>query len=201
MYVWLDILLDDLGHVCLTDFGLSRRIWTTPTSPTPSVVPPSTSHPKSSAGLGHNQAVDWWSLGHSAVRADSGYPSLLLHQRQRDVQQDPTWRALRFPPFLSDECKQVIIGLLNRDPHQATGGLVRGTWRISRRCRSSASMDFPALMKKRDRVARTSPTAIPLRRLGTSIPHSPMSRWWTQSLGGVCPDWQSLHSRRGRGWT
>ena len=140
-----DILLDDLGHVCLTDFGLSKDLDYSDKSHTFCGTPEYLA-PEIVAGLGHNQAVDWWSLGILLYELTVGIPpfySTNVNEMYNKIQHG----TLRFPPFLSDDCKQVIIGLLNRDPIKRLGASERDVEDI-KAMPFFASMDFPALMRK-----------------------------------------------------
>ena len=118
-----NILLDDLGHVCLTDFGLSKDLDYSDKSHTFCGTPEYLA-PEIVAGLGHNQAVDWWSLGILLYELTVGIPpfySTNVNEMYNKIQHG----VLRFPPFLSDDCKNVIIGLLNRDPSKRLGASER----------------------------------------------------------------------------
>ena len=118
-----NILLDDLGHVCLTDFGLSKDLEYSDKSHTFCGTPEYLA-PEIVAGLGHNQAVDWWSLGILLYELTVGIPpfySTNVNEMYNKIQHG----VLRFPPFLSDDCKNVIVGLLNRDPTKRLGASER----------------------------------------------------------------------------
>ena len=118
-----NILLDDLGHVCLTDFGLSKDLEYSDKSHTFCGTPEYLA-PEIVAGLGHNQAVDWWSLGILLYELTVGIPpfySTNVNEMYNKIQHG----VLRFPPFLSEECKAVIVGLLNRDPSKRLGASER----------------------------------------------------------------------------
>lgn len=131
-----NILLDEYGHVCLTDFGLSKDITLVDSSSNhrntvtnKSADPlqamtfcgtPEYLAPEIVCGTGHNKSVDWWSLGILLYELTVGIPpfySQNLNEMYHKIQHG----ILRFPPFLSDSCKSLIIGLLNRDPNKRLG--------------------------------------------------------------------------------
>eukprot|EP00325_Prymnesiales_sp_UTEX-LB-985_P021116 CAMPEP_0174720844 /NCGR_PEP_ID=MMETSP1094-20130205/34671_1 /TAXON_ID=156173 /ORGANISM="Chrysochromulina brevifilum, Strain UTEX LB 985" /LENGTH=157 /DNA_ID=CAMNT_0015921413 /DNA_START=72 /DNA_END=542 /DNA_ORIENTATION=+ len=57
-----NVLLDKLGHVCLTDFGLAKVNVSTPASATTFCGTPHYISPEMLRGHGHGKPVDWWAL-------------------------------------------------------------------------------------------------------------------------------------------
>jgi len=114
-----NILLDDNGHVCLTDFGLSKDVDAAGKAYTFCGTPEYLA-PEIVTGAGHDKAVDWWSLGILLYELTVGIPpfySKNVHEMYNKIQHG----VLRFPPFLSEHCKNLIIQLLNRDPKKRLG--------------------------------------------------------------------------------
>mmetsp|Transcript_1505 Transcript_1505/g.4712 ORF Transcript_1505/g.4712 Transcript_1505/m.4712 type:complete len:710 (-) Transcript_1505:31-2160(-) len=120
-----NILLDAEGHVRLTDFGLSRRVpkgrrRVHSFSGSNVYIAPEI---LSDQGDGHGYSVDWWGFG------------VLLHLLF--TQQAPFWRETNDelfaliregppPPldsfsFLSDDAKDLLAMLLQRDPQERLG--------------------------------------------------------------------------------
>jgi len=108
-----NILLDDNGHVCLTDFGLAKELEETEKTQTFCGTPEYLA-PEIIQGLGHDKAVDWWSLGILLYELTVGIPPF-YSQNVNEMYTKIQHGVLRFPPFLSDECKVMIVALLNRD--------------------------------------------------------------------------------------
>jgi serum/glucocorticoid-regulated kinase 2 len=114
-----NILLDPQGHVCLTDFGLAKEVakdeQTSSFCGTPEYLAP-----EIISGHGHDKAVDWWSLGILLYELTVGIPPF-YSQNINDMYNKIQHGVLRFPPFLSENCKALIVDLLNRDPNKRLG--------------------------------------------------------------------------------
>jgi serum/glucocorticoid-regulated kinase 2 len=114
-----NILLDENGHVCLTDFGLSKDVDPEDKAHTFCGTPEYLA-PEIVTGAGHDKAVDWWSLGILLYELTVGIPPF-YSQNVNEMYNKIQHGVLRFPPFLSDECKSIIVALLNRDPKKRLG--------------------------------------------------------------------------------
>jgi len=57
-----NILLDEFGHICLTDFGMSKLLLEGETANS-FVGTAEYLAPEIIKGTGHNKEADWWSLG------------------------------------------------------------------------------------------------------------------------------------------
>lgn len=115
-----NVLLDEEGHIKLTDFGLSKDCvgtnqLTHTFCGTPEYLAPEVIH-----GSGYGQAVDWWSLGTLLYEMLTGLPPFFnsnLH-----VMYEKIIRAkLTFPSYLSGETKDILSKLLKRDPKNRLG--------------------------------------------------------------------------------
>jgi len=123
-YVYRDlkpenILLDQSGHVCLTDFGLSKDVEPGDKANTFCGTPEYLA-PEIVAGHGHDKAVDWWSLGILLYELTVGIPPF-YDANPNDMYNKIQRGILRFPPFLSEQCKSMIVALLNRTPEKRLG--------------------------------------------------------------------------------
>lgn len=114
-----NILLDDGGHVCLTDFGLAKEVSAGEKTETFCGTPEYLA-PEIIQGLGHDKAVDWWSLGILLYELTVGIPPF-YSQNVNEMYHKIQHGVLRFPPFLSKECKDLIVELLCRDPVKRLG--------------------------------------------------------------------------------
>jgi len=115
-----NVLLDENGHIILTDFGLSKESITgtqlTHTfCGTPEYLAPEVIH-----GSGYGKAVDWWSLGTLLYEMLTGLPP--FYNQNLHVMYEKIIRAkLTFPDYLSPEAKSLLTGLLDRDPKTRLG--------------------------------------------------------------------------------
>uniref|UniRef100_A0A6A7G348 non-specific serine/threonine protein kinase n=1 Tax=Hirondellea gigas TaxID=1518452 RepID=A0A6A7G348_9CRUS len=115
-----NILLDHTGHLCLTDFGLSKDL--SPDNPEAHTFcgTPEYLAPEIVMGCGHGVAVDWWSTGILLYEITVGIPPF-YSQNVNEMYHKIQHGILRFPPFLTENCKQLIIKLLNRNPDERLG--------------------------------------------------------------------------------
>lgn len=111
-----NVLLDVDGHVKLTDFGLAKDNVTEPNQGAQSLCgTPEYLAPEVINRSGHGTAVDWWGLGMVLYEMITGLPpwytrdKKVLFVRLRSAE-------LTFPPHVSQEARQLISGLLDRDP-------------------------------------------------------------------------------------
>lgn len=116
-----NILLDPDGHVILTDFGLAKDVAKDEKTNTFCGTPEYLA-PEIVTGSGHDKAVDWWSLGILLYELTVGIPPF-YSQNVNEMYNKIQHGVLRFPPFLTDPCKKIIVAFLNRDPKKRLGSL------------------------------------------------------------------------------
>lgn len=109
-----NILLDAEGHICITDFGLSKKLEADGGTHTFCGTPEYLA-PEVLKGHGHGIAVDWWSLGTLLYEMLTGLPPFYA-QNVNVMYQKILSGELRFPNFISEEAKSLLEGLLTRDP-------------------------------------------------------------------------------------
>jgi len=114
-----NVLLDDDGNVCLTDFGLAKDVAPQDKAHTFAGTPEYLA-PEIVTGAGHDKAVDWWALGILLYELTVGIPPF-YSQNVNEMYNLIQHGVLRFPPFLSENCKSLIVGFLNRDPKKRLG--------------------------------------------------------------------------------
>lgn len=113
-----NILISNLGHIVITDFGLCKQIddgGTKTFCGTPEYLAPEVLK-----GQAHGLPVDWWSLGTLSYEMLTGLPpyySQNINEMYEKILYDP----LVFPAFLSADCQSFLEGLLTRDPDQRLG--------------------------------------------------------------------------------
>nr|XP_053639743.1 ribosomal protein S6 kinase alpha-5-like isoform X1 [Cherax quadricarinatus] len=124
-----NILLDSDGHIVLTDFGLSKDFLSHDTEHraysfcgtieymAPEVV--------RGGSHGHDQAVDWWSVGVLTYELLTGASPFTV-EGEKNNQQEISRRILKtqppLPSELSPEVRDFISRLLVKDPRQRLGG-------------------------------------------------------------------------------
>merc|ERR550525_230555 len=115
-----NILLHQSGHICLTDFGLSKDL--DPVSPEAHTFcgTPEYLAPEIVGHQGHGKAVDWWSLGILCYELCIGIPPF-YHQNLNTMYSKITKDAPKFPVTLSKECQDLVSQLLVKKTGKALG--------------------------------------------------------------------------------
>lgn len=114
-----NILLDSEGHICITDFGLSKQIESSEGTHTFCGTPEYLA-PEVLKGQGHGTAVDWWSLGTLLFEMLTGLPPFYA-QNVNVMYTKILSGELKFPAYISDNAKSLLEGLLTRDPEKRLG--------------------------------------------------------------------------------
>ncbi|XP_056630842.1 ribosomal protein S6 kinase alpha-5-like isoform X1 [Diorhabda sublineata] len=124
-----NILVDETGHIVLTDFGLSKELpreeadkraysfCGTIEYMAPEVVKAGTQ--------GHDIAVDWWSVGVLTYELLTGASPFTV-EGEKNTQQEISKRILKsvppIPDYLGAEVADFITKLLVKDPRKRLGG-------------------------------------------------------------------------------
>jgi len=111
-----NLLLTDDGHICMTDFGISKEGLIAEDDRTATFCgTPEYLAPEVLEGNGYGKGVDWWSFGTLMFEMLTGLPPFY----STDVQQmySKIMRAnLAIPENISPEARAILQGLLERDP-------------------------------------------------------------------------------------
>lgn len=115
-----NILLHDSGHICLTDFGLSKDLDPMSQESHTFCGTPEYLAPEIIEKQGHGMAVDWWSLGILCYELATGQPPFYSNNVHKMYRMIRTENAI-FPANLSAKCSDFISKLLIRDPKRRLG--------------------------------------------------------------------------------
>ena len=116
-----NVLLDALGHIRLTDFGLSKEGISSSSSGANSFCgTPEYLAPEILNRQGHGRAVDWWSLGALLYEMLTGLPPFYCQDRERLFEKIRR-SELHYPASLSSDSKSLLRGLLTKDPTKRLG--------------------------------------------------------------------------------
>lgn len=126
-----NVLLDSIGNLKITDFGLSKQgvdmsdqegektysFCGTPEYLAPEII----------KGIGHDKSADWWSLGALLYEMLSGRPP---HYKPKDTKQmlrDICEKTVPMKDYFSPEAKQILLQLLERKTDKRLGTGESGT--------------------------------------------------------------------------
>jgi len=113
-----NILLTEDGHICMTDFGISKEGLLADNDRTATFCgTPEYLAPEVLEGKEYTKAVDWWSFGTLMYEMLTGLPPFY----SQDVQQmyfKIMHAKLEIPDTVDSETRSILIGLLERDPHK-----------------------------------------------------------------------------------
>jgi serine/threonine protein kinase len=116
-----NVLLDATGHIRLTDFGLSKEGISNSSSGANSFCgTPEYLAPEILDRKGHGRAVDWWSLGALLYEMLTGLPPFYCQDRERLFEKIRK-AELKYPASLSPDAKNLLRGLLTKDPARRLG--------------------------------------------------------------------------------
>ncbi|XP_035590553.1 ribosomal protein S6 kinase beta-1-like isoform X1 [Oncorhynchus keta] len=115
-----NIMLNNQGHVKLTDFGLCKE----------SIHGGTVTHtfcgtieymaPEILMRSGHNRAVDWWSLGALMYDMLTGAPPFTGENRKKTIDKILKCK-LNLPPYLTQEARDLLKRLLKRNASSRLG--------------------------------------------------------------------------------
>lgn len=115
-----NILLDYQGHIALCDFGLCKLNMKDMDKTDTFCGTPEYLAPELLLGQGYSKIVDWWTLGVLLYEMLTGLPPYYdedVPKMYKKILQEP----LRFPDGFDHDAKDLLIGLLSRDPKRRLG--------------------------------------------------------------------------------
>ncbi|CDS11010.1 hypothetical protein LRAMOSA03274 [Lichtheimia ramosa] len=111
-------LLDQSGHILLTDFGLSKTSLDGKTNTICGTV--EYMAPEVLAGLKYDYTVDWWSLGILIYDMLTGSPPYKGQDREETMDLIMS-KNIIMPYYFSSEAKDLVARLLRKNPHLRLG--------------------------------------------------------------------------------
>ncbi|CAG9312432.1 unnamed protein product [Blepharisma stoltei] len=115
-----NVLIDAEGFAKITDFGLSKENIVDNTSARTFCGTPEYLAPEILLRQGHGQAVDWWSLGCIIYEMLTGLPPFYMNHRP-EMRRKILSEEIKYSPTMSAEVKDLLQGLLQKDPEQRLG--------------------------------------------------------------------------------
>jgi len=111
-----NLLLTGEGHICMTDFGISKEGLLSDDDRTATFCgTPEYLAPEVLEGSGYGKAVDWWSFGTLMCEMLTGLPPFYAEDVHQMYQQIMTAK-LKIPSSVSSEATDLLEKLLVRDP-------------------------------------------------------------------------------------
>lgn len=111
-----NILLTNQGHICMTDFGISKEGLTAKEARTATFCgTPEYLAPEVLKGQQYGKEVDWWSLGTLIYEMLTGLPPFYSEDVQL-MYSKIMKEKLHFPKKMTEEAKSLISALLERSP-------------------------------------------------------------------------------------
>ncbi|OMJ75198.1 hypothetical protein SteCoe_25710 [Stentor coeruleus] len=110
-----NVLIDSDGHVKLTDFGLSKQFFSSDEKAYSLCGTPEYLAPEIVSGKGHDQAVDYWSLGILIYEMLNGSPPF-NHKNREQMYKDILHKPAPMKPHFSSQAVSLLSLLLEVNP-------------------------------------------------------------------------------------
>lgn len=141
-----NILLDYNGHIALCDFGLCKLNMSESDRTNTFCGTPEYLAPEILLAKGYGVQVDWWTLGVLLYEMLAGLPPYYDENHEimyKKILSEP----LRFPSDMGSDARDILRGLLTRDPSQRLG--VNGAEEIKRHPFFAKHIDWRTLLQKK----------------------------------------------------
>ncbi|KAH7911768.1 kinase-like domain-containing protein [Hygrophoropsis aurantiaca] len=141
-----NILLDYTGHIALCDFGLCKLNMSETEKTNTFCGTPEYIAPELLESQGYTKTVDWWTLGVLLYEMMTGLPPFYdenVNTMYQRILTDP----LNFPQDMPSEARNVMVGLLQRDPARRLGA--NGGEEIKRHPFFAKYIDWNRLLAKK----------------------------------------------------
>ena len=106
-----NIIIDRVGYIKLTDFGLSKILNEEETAAKSICGTPEYLAPEIIKKMGHRIDVDWWCLGCIIFEMVTGFPPF-KSQNRLELFEAILYQPLQMPPQVSPKLQQLLKGLL-----------------------------------------------------------------------------------------
>jgi RAC serine/threonine-protein kinase len=142
-----NLLLDKDGHIKIADFGLCKEDirWGTTTKTfcgTPEYLAPEVLD-----DVNYGRAVDWWGVG--VVMYEMMVGRLPFYNQDHEIMFENILASdVRFPSKMSDNARDLLTGLLVKEPAKRLGGCPEGAKEIMRHV-FFETIDWDALQEKK----------------------------------------------------
>ncbi|TVY81303.1 Serine/threonine-protein kinase psk1 [Lachnellula suecica] len=140
-------LLDEQGHLLLTDFGLSKVAVDENDKCNSMLGTVEYMAPEVILGHKYGMAVDWWSFGALGYDLLTGAPPF-LGQNNAKIQENIVKKKLQFKYFHSPDTKDLLTRLLRKEPNKRLGSNMPKDMQIIKKHRFFRNIDWKKLAKR-----------------------------------------------------
>ena len=124
-----NVVLDEKGHIKLTDFGLSKEGVFDSQSAKSFCGSIAYLAPEMLKKQGHGKAVDWYLLGVLFYEMLVGIPPFFTEHKE-EIFHNIEYGQLNIPKFISKDASDLLNALLQRDPNKRLGSGIRDALEI-----------------------------------------------------------------------
>jgi serine/threonine protein kinase len=117
-----NVLINHDGYIKLTDFGLAKENVITNKDAMSFCGTPEYLAPEILDRKGHGKGVDWWSLGSIIYEMIVGLPPFYEKDNREKLFQQIKTGEPEYPEDMTDACKDLLMGLFQKDPSKRLGG-------------------------------------------------------------------------------